>query len=199
MNASGERRVDLGRSHLLTGQLLDHGLSRLAGDAADVGHGLVAQAADAGLGLIHLGLKTGVFGLLAGGEFSGGLGLGFDGEAARASTGFVDLGLGGLGLRLGFSLNAAGLGHRVGDGRRAGVLDLAEPRNEDLGQQDVEDGEDEEEPDDLAAPMFEFELGQATSALAAAMGGDFRRAGRSVSPVIGGDGLVGCGLGGQQA
>ena len=73
MNASGERRVDLGRSHLLTGQLLDHGLSRLAGDAADVGHGLVAQAADAGLGLIHLGLKTGVFGLLAARSASTGL------------------------------------------------------------------------------------------------------------------------------
>ena len=76
---------------------------------------------------------------------------------------------------------------------------MGEVQPADAGQQDVEDGEDEEEPDDLAAPMFELELGQATSALAAAMGGDFRRAGRSVSPVIGGDGLVGCGLGGHKA
>jgi hypothetical protein len=68
---------------------------------------------------------------------------------------------------------------------------------------------DQEEPDDLAAPVFELELGQ-TAALAA-MGGDFRRAGGNVVPVGGAGGFGGgitvadfrarrwCGLGGHKA
>ena len=206
---SGERRVDLGRGHFLTGQLFNHGLGRFTGDAANVGHGLIAQAADAGFGFVHLSLQTVVLGLLADSQFGCGLGLRVSGEAARTGAGVVDFGLGGLGLSFGFGLNAARLIYRFGDRGLAVVLDLAKPRHEDLGEQDVEDSEDEEEPDDLAAPMFKLELGQ--TAAFAAMGGDFRRTGRNVVSVRGAGGFGGgvtvadcragggCGLGGDKA